>query len=533
MLRDEIKNLIERAVKELQEEGVFPDFEIPEIEISHPDKKDYGDYSTNTAFKIAKDTKKNPLEIGGILCKKITELYPKYFNIKKVGEFDSECVAGFINFSISKKYLQLQVEEILKQKNKFGKLKIGKGQKVNLEFISANPTGPLTLGNGRGGFCGDVLANILEKADFKVEREYYVNDTGKQVEKLGHSVLGDEEAVYKGDYIEKLKKRVKKNKAERVGEESAEIILKEIIIPSVKKMRINFDTWFSEKNLHKKGKVKKVIEVLKNKKLAYEKEKALWFKATSFGDDKDRVLIKADGETTYLSSDIAYMKDKFDRGANSLIFIWGADHFGYIERIKAAAGALGYDKEKIEIIIMQLVKLFSKGKEVKMSKRTGDYITLDELIDEVGLDVARFFFLTRSNNSHLDFDMDLAKEQSEKNPVYYVQYAYARICSILKKASKKGKGNLKLLESPAELVLLKQLVKFPEVIEDTVKDYQTQRVPQYAIEVATAFHWFYRNCRVITEDKKLADARISLISAAQIIIKNTLDLMGVSTPEKM
>jgi len=514
MLREEIKKLIEKTVKELYKTEI-------EAKIDQPENADFGDYSTNVAMLL----KKNPQEIAGAIKSPVLE---------KI-----EVKNGFINFFISKEYLRKQVSGILKQGQSFGELRTGRGQKINVEFISANPTGPLTLGNGRGGFCGDVLANVLEKAGYKTTREYYINDVGEQVRKLGHSVLGDSEAIYNGSYIDDLKKRIKERDSEKAGEAAGKIILEEMIKPIIKKMGIKFDVWFSEKGLEQKKEKEKVLDFLKKKGLTYESEGALWFKSAQFGDDKDRVLIKADGETTYFLSDIAYLKNKFQRGFNRLVFFWGADHFGYIGRIKAAAEALSFKKEEIDIIIMQLVQLMQGGQEVKMSKRSGIYVTIDELIDEVGLDVARFFFLTRSSDSHLNFDLDLAKEQSEKNPVYYIQYAHARICSILAKFKiQKSKikitdKNSKLLIHQSELSLIKQLIRLPEVVEDTAKDYQVQRLPQYAQDLATSFHQFYRDCKVLSEVEGLTQARLTLISATKIVLKNTLDLMGISAPEKM
>lgn len=507
--------MAEKAIKKLYNLEV-------EVKIDRAANAVFGDYSTNAAMLI----KKNPQEIINTIKSDLLE---------KI-----EVKNGFINFFVSKEYLEKQVSEILKEKDKYGQLKIGQNQKINVEFISANPTGPLTLGNGRGGFCGDVLASVLQKAGYKVSREYYINDAGEQVRKLGHSVLGDTEAVYQGEYIENLKKRVKEIDVEKTGEVAAKIILEEMIKPSVKKMGISYDVWFSERQLHEKGDVKKVIEWLKNNNLTYEQEGALWFKTTQFGDDKDRVLIKADKETTYLASDIAYLKNKFERRFNKLIFYWGADHYGYIERIKAAVQALGYKREQVEVQIMQLVRLFKDGQEFRMSKRAGIYVTLDELIDEVGLDAARFFFLSRSANSQFDFDMNLAKEKSDKNPVYYVQYAYARMNSILVKCKNSSvakamedKQNFKNLKEPSELGLIKQLIRWPEVVEDTAKDYQIQRLPQYATDLATAFSAFYRDCQVINEDGSVNQARVSLIFAAKIILENILNTLGISAPEKM
>ncbi|MEK7071700.1 MAG: arginine--tRNA ligase [Patescibacteria group bacterium] len=516
MIREEIKNLVEKAIKELYGQEA-------NVRIDQPENGEFGDYSTNAAMLL----KKNPQEIVNVI---------KSDFLEKI-----EIKDGFINFFVSKEYLQKQVGEILKQKpasrqagNKFGSLKIGANQKINVEFISANPTGPLTLGNGRGGFCGDVLANVLEKAGYKVTREYYLNDRGEQIIKLGHSVLGDESAVYKGKYIEELNKEVKEKNPEKAGSQAAKIIFEKMIKPAIKKMAIKFDVWFSEKSLYQKGEVKKTSDLLKRKNLVYENEGALWFKSTQFGDDKDRVLIKENKEETYFLSDIAYLKNKFDRGFKKLIFFWGADHYGYVARLKAAAEALGYRKDQIDIIIMQLVRLMQGGQEVRMAKRTGIYVTIDELIDEIGLDVARFFFLTRSPNTHLNFDLDLAKEQSEKNPVFYIQYAYARISSIIKKAGLiEVKPQPSLLNHSSELNLVKQLIKLPEVVEDITKDYQVQRLPQYATDLATAFHQFYRDCKILSEAEGLQKARLGLVLATKIILKNTLDLMGISAPEKM
>jgi len=534
-MREKIVKLIKDSVRALQKEGKLPKSKIPEILVEYPRKRAQGDYAINIAMVIAKQTGKSPMDLANLLRDRL--------KAKDKGLFEKIEVVkpGFINFFVSKKYLQKQTSRILKEKEEFGNLKFGKKEKVNIEFISANPTGSLTLGNGRGGFCGDVLANVLEKAGFKVKREYYINDVGEQIKKLGHSVIGDSEAVYKGAYIKKLKKKILGSRAsqysaEEVGEKAAEAILKEMIKPSVKKMGIDFDVWFSEKSLYKKGEVDKILSWLKNKKLTYKKEEALWFKSTKFGDDKDRVLVKAGGEKTYFASDIAYLKNKFKRDFKKLIFFWGADHHGYVKRMEAAVKALGCRKEQADFIIMQLVRLFEKGKQVRMSKRAGIYITLDELISGVGLDVARFFFLMRSAGSHLNFDMDLAKERSEKNPVYYIQYAYARICSILEKAKAKINSNpriVELLDHPSELNLIKQLTKFPEIIEDTAKDYQVQRIPQYAINLAAVFHQFYRDCQVLTDDKKLSQARLYLILATKVVLKDTLDLMGISAPSKM
>jgi arginyl-tRNA synthetase len=515
MIKEEIKKIIEKAIK-----GEYPSFSV-----ETSDDKTHGDYSSNVALILSKKLGKKPIEVANLIKDKI-EKNNLFTKIEIAGP-------GFINFFISEKYLQEQIKVILKEKDKFGNLNIGKKQKINVEFISANPTGPLTLGNGRGGFGGDVLSSVLKKAGYKVSKEYYINDTGAQITKLGHSVMKDGEAVYAGEYIDKLNKEIKGRTPEEVGANAGKTILDKMIKPSVKRMGIKFDTWFSETSLYKNKEVDKAINELKEKGFTYESEGALWFKSTELGDDKDRVLIRADGVKTYFGSDIAYLRNKFKRGFGKLIIFLGADHYGYVARLKAACHALGYKREDIDAMVLQLVRLFENGKEVRMSKRTGIYVTIDELIDEVGLDVVRFFFLQRSLNTHFNFDMDLAKERSDRNPVFKVQYAYARINSIFAKTKIKPKQNLELLKESAELELIKQLLLFPEIIKDIAGDYQLQRLPNYAIELADAFHKFYEKCRVVTEDKKLTEARLSLILATKIVLKNTLELMGISTPEKM
>ncbi|MCX6722556.1 MAG: arginine--tRNA ligase, partial [Candidatus Staskawiczbacteria bacterium] len=509
-IKEEIKNIIQNIVRD--------DSLNFSVETSS-----HADYSSNVALILAKKENKNPKEVAESIKEKIeSSLFSKI-----------ETVTGFINFFIDENYLQKQLKVILKEKEKFGNLNIGKNKKINVEFISANPTGPLTLGNGRGGFGGDVLAKVLEKAGYKVSREYYINDTGAQITKLGHSVMQDEEAVYKGEYIDDLRNKIKNNDAEIVGKLAGELILKNLIKPSVKKMGIKFDTWFSESILYKNKEVDKAIAELTKKGFTYENEGALWFKSIDLGDDKDRVLVRADGVKTYFASDIAYLRNKFNRGFNKLIIFLGADHYGYVARLKAGCHALGYNTENVDAIVLQLVKLFEDGKEVRMSKRAGTYVTIDELIDEVGLDATRFFFLQRSLNTHFNFDMDLAKEKSDKNPVFKVQYAYARINSIFTKTKIKPKQNLELLKEESELELIKQLIRFPEIIKDIAEDYQLQRLPNYAIELADVFHKFYEKCRVVTGDKKLTEARLSLILATKIVLENTLKLMGISAPKEL
>jgi len=533
MLKDDIKDLIKGSIEDLQEQKEFPVFEIPQIPVDYPREKSHGDYSSGVALQLVKNINKRPIEIATLLAKQLNVLSGDVF------EKIEAVQPGFINFFIKKEYLQNQVKQILKQKEKFGNLDIGENKKVNVEFISANPTGPLTLGNGRGGFCGDVLANVLAKAGYRVTREYYINDRGEQIIKLGHSVLMDSEAVYKGDYIEKLNEKfVSRNSTispEKVGDRAAKYILEEMLKPAIKRMGVKFDVWFSEKTLYEDGSVDRAIKELTAKEYTYISEGAIWFKSKDIDDDKDRVLIRADGIRTYFASDIAYLINKFNRGFDKLFFFLGADHYGYVARLRAAVEVLGYKKEQVEAIVMQLVRLFKDGQEVRMSKREGTYITMDELLDEVSVDAARFFFLMRGANTHLNFDMNLAKEQSSKNPVYYVQYGHARISSILRKQkpSLLSRPDFKLLKEKEELDLIKQLIKITEVVESISQDYQVQRLTQYSTELADAFHQFYEKCRVISEDKKLTQARLALVLATKIVLKNTLSLMGISAPESM
>lgn len=546
MIRQEITKLIEKSIKELQKTKKLPKFDKveggwrPEIQIEHPEEKIHGDYATNVAMVIAKEVKKEPMEIANILGSRLQVLGDRFFEKIEVVK------PGFINFFLSKEYLQKQVNEILKQQEKFGQLKIGKNKKVNVEFISANPTGPLHIGNGRGAFFGDCLANILEKAGYKITREYYINDAGasrqivtikdtvSQVAKESRNIepqAAHRELPYYSDYLqEKISKlRIPNKVVSSIQKDTKNFI--------ENKLKIKFDNWISEeKDLYQKSKVDKIKIWLEDKGLVYEKDKAKWLKTSEYGDVKDWVIVRETGEPTYLLSDIAYHKDKFDRKFNKIINIWGADHQGHISKIKAAAKILGY-KGDLDILISQVVRL----KRGKISKRKGEIITLEWLIDEVGLDPCRFIYLMKSLDTQMEFDVELAKEKSAKSPVYYVQYAYARIHSILAKSKSKNQKaklqiknqNLKLLIHPNELDLIKQLIRLPEVVEDTAKDYQVQRLPQYAIDLAIVFHQFYRDCRVISDDKALTQVRLSLILATKTVLKNILDLMGVLAPERM
>jgi len=534
-MKKEIQKILKEAIVALQKDKTWPDFELEKIAVDRVKEEKFGDYSSNIAMLLAKKVGKSPMEIA----KELKVQSSKF----KTNEFEKIEVAnpGYINFFLSQKYLQNKVLEINSQKENFGKSAIGKGVKVNNEFISANPTGPLHLGNGRGGFYGDVIFKVLSKVGFEVTNEYYVNDSGEQVIKLGHSVLKDREAVYAGEYIDELNKKYRNiSDVREIGEKTAKDILENIIQKTVKeKMQVNFNVWMSEKSLYAEGYVDKAIEILKNKKLTYAKEGALWLETTEFGDDKDRVLIKGDGQKTYLASDCGYILNKIERGFDKIIEIWGADHHGYISRFKAVAEALGF-KGEVKFIIVQLVRLVKDGKEVRMSKRAGNVIYIDELIDKVGHDVTRFFFLMYSPDTHMNFDLKLAEDRSQKNPVFYVQYAHARICSIFRKAEElkivnyESLKDLSGLNHEKELSLIRELDKFPELIEEIAGDYTVNKLPHYAIKLADKFHSFYNDLKVIDENNlEVSRARLKLVNAVKIVLAETLRLIGVSAPEKM
>jgi arginyl-tRNA synthetase len=494
-----IKKRIEQLVKEIVKK---------EVKLEHPARPEFGDYSTNVAL----ENKINPAKIIESL-----KAHPLFDKVEKAGP-------GFINFFLSPKTLQEELSEIIKEGDDYGKLDIGQNKRIQVEFISANPTGPLTVGNARGGPFGDVLANILNKAGFKTEKAYYVNDAGQQILELG-------KGKYQSDYVDKARKEIKEQDAYRAGQILAKHIVKDLIQKTTDKLGIKYDEWIFESDLHKSGKTDKILNLLQEKHLIYEQDGAQWFKSKRFGDERDRVMIKQNGRKTYLAGDLALHQYKFDdKKFDKVINVWGADHHGDIPGLTAGLEALGY-KDKLEIILLQFVTIIDKGKKQKMSKRAGAYVLMDELLDKVGVDAVRFFFLQKSADTHLNFDLDLAEEQSNKNPVFYVQYAHARICSILKRIKSGAASDLQgqsPISHSAELDLTRQLVKFPEIIEDTAQDYQIQRLSHYSLELANSFHKFYEQCQVLGNH-----SRINLVKATQIVLKNTLVLMGVSTPEKM
>jgi arginyl-tRNA synthetase len=456
--------------------------------------------------------------------------------------------AGFINFYLSEKYFYAQLEDIISVGENFGRLDYGKKIKVLIEFVSANPTGPLSVAHARQAAVGDVLANILKFLGYKVKREYYLNDEGNQIDILGESIklrlkeLAGEKIefpgnYYQGEYIYEIAKKftVHSSQSKVLADYGVKYILK-IIKKELDDFGVKFDYWYSQKKLRQSGKIKKGLDFLKQKGFLFEQDGALWFKSTQFGDDKDRVVVKSDGSYTYLAPDIAYHQDKFKRGFSWLINLWGPDHHGYISRLKAAVKALGKDPGSVSIIIVQLASVFRAGVQIQMSTRRGQYITLREVLDEVGADAARFFFLMRRTSSHLDFDLEVAKKQTPENPVYYVQYAHARICSILRNSRKKIKlkgADLNLLKEKEELELIKKLWQFSYVLDICLKTQDPYLLTVYLQEVAESFHRFYDRHRVLGESEPLTKARLLLIEATRIVLANSLGLLRISRPQRM
>ncbi len=515
----------------------------PVVRVEIPSDPKFGDYSTNLAMQLAPVVKDGPMRIAEKLKVALGSV-PGIAGIEVVPP-------GFINIRVDPAWWQRQPTTILKAGKDYGAVSLGKGQRVILEFISANPTGPMTLANGRGGFAGDTVANVLAAAGFKPWREYYVNDIGGQVEKLTESVIRRSfqaqginvdypEDLYQGEYVKDIARKLnlqqyklKSNDLkQRVKGRVVAMMIRELQRVVTKKLGIKFNRWFRESELYTAKLDEKVLSFLRERGHVYEHEGATWFKSTAFGDDKDRVLVKSDGEKTYFLSDIALRWNRFNqRKFDREILFLGADHHGYVRRLKAAVEALGFPG-RLDVPLVQFVRLLKGGQEVKVSKRAGTFVTIEELIDDVGLDAARFFFLMHAANTHMDFDLDLAKQKSDQNPVYYVQYAHARICSIVKKAkglpTKKGAA----VSEPSALALIKQLVRLPELIEEVTMTYNVHKLPFYATDLATAFHDFYGKVRVIDNDT-VNERRLALVQATRQTLATTLKLMGVTAPEAM
>jgi len=507
----------------------------PKIEIGSPKNDKHGDYSTNVAIISSKLNGSIPIETANGIVSRI-----KNIDKGKIFSAISSTPQGFINFRVNDAFLQKNLVEIIKKDGSYGRSNIGRSKKVLLEYVSANPTGPLHIGHGRWAVIGDCLANILKAVGYNVDREYYVNDVGEQVEKLAQSVKarmeGREipEGGYAGHYISEVAGKIRDKG--HVKEEAIDDLLSQQK-RTLHDLGVDFNKWFHESELHKKGLVKKCIKQLQDRGLTFYEGSALWFKSSEFGDDKNRVLVKEDGNPTYFAADIAYHINKYDRRYDKMIDVWGTDHHGYVARLKAALTALGYPAEKLEIIIGQLVALY-RGKElVRMSKRTGEMITLQEVIDEIDAPATRYFLVRNSPNTHLDFDLELAKSRSLENPVYYVSYAHARICSILKEAKKAGlepgTSRLSLLSTEPERKLMVKLLRFGDEVENSAAFMQPHRLTSYAESLAQIFHHYYHQHRVISDNKELSRARISLAKSTSIVLRNVLLLLGITAPEHM
>ena len=549
--KDKICAAVRAAVEAAMKDGAlnFSDA-LPEIALEVPPKKEFGDFATNFAMQTAKIFRTSPRKIAEEIKSRIdSDLFER---IEIAG-------AGFMNFYLRSDVIYRELENIYDAGENFGCLPNKNNVTIQVEYVSANPTGLLHVGHGRGAAAGSAVVNILRAAGYNVESEYYINDAGNQMDNLTKSVnarylqlLGKEidfpEDGYRGEDIIDTTKRIIARDGDKyldlpederlkiLGELAYEDKMRELK-KDLKNFRVSFDIWFSERTLHP-DKINAAIEILKANGGIYEKDGALWLASTKFGDDKDRVVIRENGEPTYLAADIAYHKNKFDRGFGELINLWGADHHGYVARVKAAMKMLGYDADKLKIIFLQMVSLFRGGEAVKMSKRAGTAIPLRELMEEVGTDAARYFFLMRSTESQLDFDLDLAKSQSADNPVYYVQYAHARICSIFRQTKEagiilEGKPKFSLMTSAAEIDLINKIFEYPDEVEKAAAEYAPQRIARYVYDLASTFSSFYRDCRILGVEKDLATARLALIKITQHTIQHALNLLGVSAPERM
>lgn len=552
MLRNQIQAIIDRLINSFFKENSI-EARIPYV-VERPRDESHGDFATNAPFLIAPILQKSPSEIADRFVEELRNR-EEFEKVSRGG-------AGFVNFILSGKLWAEEVKEILESGSEYGSLDIGENQSVQVEFVSANPVGPMHVGHGRWAALGDSLSRVLEKTNHKVTREFYINDTGRQMEIFASSVacryselLGKEVAFpeegYRGSYIYDIAReiiskygdkflKISLREREKKFREIAYRMVLEHLKEVLKRMEVKFDVWFSERSLHESGEIDATINILKENKYTYFEKGALWLKTSNFGDVKDRVLIRANGEPTYFAADIAYHMDKRERGFDRVIDIWGADHHGYVKRMKAAMKALGYKDSFLEIIIGQLVNLISKGKPVRMSKRTGEMVTLKELLDEVGKDALRFFFCSKTTDSSLDLDIELAKEESQRNPVYYVQYGHARINSILEYAKENdydpdnlNTDMISMLNHPSEIDLMKNLSKYPEVIETCVEGRSVHYLTTYLQELASSFHSFYNKCRVVDKERDISVARLCLVKATKILLADGLNLLGVSAPEKM
>lgn len=557
-LREQVRNTVKNALAAAIGKGELPQTEVGEITVETPKEKEHGEFSTNIAMQLARQVRKAPVQTASILIGNM-DLADTY--IEK-----AECAGpGFINFYLKHTWLYDALKIADREREDYGRINIGHGEKVMVEFVSANPTGPLHMGNARGGALGDCIASVLQAAGYDVTREFYINDAGNQIEKFGISLearyiqlLKGMDAVvfpedgYQGeDIIDHMKnyiaeygdKLLEADPVERRRQLVDYALPKNIerIRKGLEAYGIHYDVWFSEKSLYDSGELADTMKYLRDNGYVVEKEGAEWFKATEFGIDKDEVLVRNNGLSTYFASDIAYHKNKFQkRGFDRVINLWGADHHGHVARMKAAVQAIGTDPAKLDIVLFQLVRLFKNGEVARMSKRTGRAISLEDLLEDVGRDAARFIFNTKASGSHLDFDLDLAVKQSNENPVYYVQYAHARICSMLRLIESEGtkvpaadEADLTKLTATEELDLIRKLAEYPDEIRISAQTLEPSRLTRYVEDVASLFHSFYNACRVKGEEESLMKARLVLVSSTRTVIKNVLDLISISAPERM
>jgi arginyl-tRNA synthetase len=556
-LRTQVRDAIGRAWAAAIETGGLPplpeDAARPAVEVEHPADAAHGDLATNLAMKLARPYRRPPMEIATLLAAKLVRDASADGSASPV-EAAEVAPPGFLNIHLRPAALEAMVDGILEEPDAWGQVAPISTRSVNVEFVSANPTGPLTIGNARGAFIGDLLSRVLEAGGQRVTREYYFNDVGGQIPNLGASIVALREGRpvpdegYHGDYVETLAADLPQaiwDAAHAPGAEPAAVvghwaagIVRNGIEASLERLGVHFDVWTTEASLHEGGWVDRAVERLREGGHVYEQDGAVWFRSTAFGDDKDRVIYRSNGEPTYFAADIGYVTEKFSRGFDHLIYIWGADHHGTVARVRNAAKAMGYDIDAVQMLLYSWVRFVRDGVEVSMSKRAGEFITLDELLEEVGVDAARWSFASRSATSAIDFDIELAKKQSNENPVFYVQYAHARIASILRKAADTGLAPASTvagtLSAGPEAALARAIVRLPEVVEDAVIAEETQGITAYATELATAFHAFYRDARVVDPDEpERSAARLALSRAAQITLARTLGLLGISAPEAM
>ena len=556
-LRSLLRLAVARAWAAAVASGALPPIELldaPDVRIERPANPDHGDAATNLAMRLAKPYRRAPLDIARVLADELTREVQTDPGATPVGSVEI-AAPGFINVRYSDRALADTVDRILAAPGAWGRVPATAPRNVNVEFVSANPTGPLTIGNARGAFVGDLLCRVLEAGGHRVTREYYFNDSGTQVWKLGASVIATRrgepvpEDGYHGDYVADLAATLPEDvwtEAEAPGADAAGIVgrwasegVRAGIEASLDHLGVRFDVWKTERSLHEEGWVGRAIQRLKAGGHIYEADGATWFRSTTYGDDKDRVIVRSNGEPTYFASDIGYVTEKFSRGFNELIYIWGQDHHGTVARVRNAAEAMGYDKTAVRMLLVAWVRFIRDGTEIAMSKRAGTFITLDELLAEIGVDAARWFFASRGPSSAIDFDIELAKKQSNENPVYYVQYAHARIASIVRRAAEAGLVPARAIDPtdlarPAEAALARAVVRLPEVVEDAAAAEEAQGVTAYATELASTFHAFYRDAKVVDPaDPARSIARLGLVVATMTTLANALGLLGISAPDEM